>query len=120
MFYVHPGGFDAPGLAPGLEAVNWDSPVPPSTFPPTLDPPEATTFEDWQGYRDTIDQIYDEIWKLRKGQPTIIRAYGAYLPWLGQWQHLGFESACVAGEEAVDEARRLASRRCARAHSHVG
>ncbi len=106
VFYVHPGGFDPPSFVPCLEAVNWDSPVPPSTFPPTLDPPEATTVEDWQGYRDTIDQIYDEIWKLRAGQPTIIRAYGVYLPWLGQWRHLGIEPPCVAGEEAVDQVRR--------------
>jgi lysophospholipase L1-like esterase len=28
------------------------------------------------------------------------------LPWLGQWRHLGIESACVAGEEAVEQARR--------------
>ena len=105
VLYMHPGGFDPPGFVPCLEAVNWDSPVPPSTFPPTLDPPEPTTAEDWQGYRDTLDQIYDEIWELRDDQPTIIRAYGVYLPWLGQWRHLGIESACVAGEEAVEQVR---------------
>jgi hypothetical protein len=109
MIYMHPGGFEPSAFMPCLEAVNSDSPVPPSTFPPTLDLPEPTTVEDWQGYRDTLDQIYDEIWKLRAGQPTILRAYGVYLPWLGQWRHLGIESACVASEEAVDQARRQAA-----------
>lgn len=109
VFYVHPGGYEVPGVGPCLQAVNWDSPVPPSTFPPALDPPEPTTVEDWQGYRDTLDQIYDEIWRLRQGQPTIVRAYGVWLQWLGQWRHLGIESACVATEEAVDQARREAA-----------
>lgn len=105
VLYMAPGGFEPPGFVPCLQAINWDSPVPPSTFPPTLDPPEATRAEDWQGYRDALDQIYDEIWELRDDQPTIIRAYGGYLPWVGQWRHLGIESACVAGEEAVDQVR---------------
>lgn len=109
MIYMHPGGYEPPEFVPCLEAVNWDSPVPPSTFPPTLDLPEPTTVEDWQGYRDSLDQIYDEIWELRAGQPTIVRAYGVFLPWLGQWQHLGIDSACVAGEEAVDQARQEAA-----------
>ena len=106
VFYVHPGGFVPPSFAPCLEAIDWDDPEPDATPPPTWDPPAATSVEDWQGYRDTLDQIYDEIWKLRAGQPTIIRAYGIYLPWLGQWQQLGIDRACVAGEEAVDQARR--------------
>lgn len=49
VFYVHPGGYEVPGVQSCLEAVNWDSPVPPPTFPPTLDLPQPTTVEDWQG-----------------------------------------------------------------------
>lgn len=106
VFYVHPGGYEPDGFLPCLEAVNWDSPVPPSTLPPGWEPPVATTVADWQAYRDELDKVYDEIWSLREGQPTIIRAYGVHLPWLGQWRQLGIESECVAGEEAADQARR--------------
>jgi hypothetical protein len=99
VFYVHPGGFVPRSFLPCLESLDG------GTDGKGGDPPEATTVEDWQGYRDTLDQIYDEIWTLRAGQPTIIRAYGIWLPWLAQWQQMGIDRACVAGEEAVDQAR---------------
>jgi hypothetical protein len=33
------------------------------------DPPVVPTVEDWQPYRDVLDEIYNEIWKLREGRP---------------------------------------------------
>lgn len=108
VFSVHPT-YVPESHQPCLEAIDWDHPEPPETQPPGWKPPTATTVADWQEYRAALDRVYDEIWNLRAGQPTIIRAYGTWLPWLGQWRQLGIESACVAGELAADQARREAA-----------
>lgn len=114
VFYVHPGGFGPPSAGICLEAVEAVAPGPdysgPSWAPgQTWDPPVADSIEDWQGYRDTLDQVYDEIWKARAGRPTILRAYGVWMPWLSQWRQVGIASECTAMEETLDQVRREAA-----------
>lgn len=60
--------------------------------PTPLPPPD----DGWPAYRDVLDQIYDEIWRLRDGQPTILRAHDFYNPFLGDWRELGIEAECTA------------------------
>ncbi len=109
VFHVHPTATSRRATSPAWRRSTGTARNRPWTPPPGWEPPAATTVEDWQEYREALDRVYDEIWKLRAGQPTIIRAYGTWLPWLGQWRELGIESACVAGELAADQARREAA-----------
>jgi len=41
--------------------------------------------------------------------PTVLRAYGVWMPWLSQWRQVGIVSECMANEEAVDQVRREAA-----------
>lgn len=99
VFYVSPQGFEPPSYLTCLAARQAGSGG-------TWEPPAVTSVEDWQGYRDALDEVYDEIWKLRAGQPTILRAYGAWAPWLPQWRAAGIDSACMANDEVIDQVRR--------------
>jgi hypothetical protein len=74
----------------------------------TGEPPVATSVEDWQDLRDALDQVYDEIWRLRAGQPTIIRTVGS-APWLAQTRQAGIESECMANEEVREQVERSAA-----------
>ena len=71
--------------------------------------PVVATVEDWQPYRDVLDQVYDEIWKLRDGQPTIIRTYD--VPWglVAAWKELGIEAECIANWEIKAQVEREAA-----------
>ena len=97
VFYVHPGGFEPPGFVPCLDALDAE----------TWDPPAAISVEDWQGYRDALDRIYDEIWTLRAAQPTILRAYGVWGPWLSQWQQMGIDAECMGLHDLILKAIRM-------------
>jgi hypothetical protein len=102
VFYVHPGGYDPPSFTePCLSGGG--------SLGYIGDPPVATSVEDWQEFGDMLDQVYGEIWELRAGQPTILRAYGVWGPWLSRYREMGIESACMAGEEALDQVRRASA-----------
>lgn len=81
-------------LEPGEYVGDW---TPGAKWEPT---PAVATVEDWQPYRDVFDQVYNEIWKLREGQPTIIRTYDIPLGYLAPWTELGIESECTANWES--------------------
>ena len=72
-------------------------------------PPATTSVAEWQAFRDPLDRVYDEIWRLRAGQPTILRVYGSYAPWLARWREAGVASECMANEEVVDQVHRDAA-----------
>jgi hypothetical protein len=74
----------------------------------TGEPPVATSVEDWHDLRDALDQVYDEIWRLRAGEPTIIRTVGS-APWLAQARQAGIESECMANEEVREQVERDAA-----------
>ncbi len=75
--------YSGPGWTPGLE---WEPPVVPSV-------------EDWQPYRDVLDQVYDDIWKLREGRPVVLRAHDICNPFIAPWRELGIEPECTANWE---------------------
>jgi hypothetical protein len=73
------------------------------------EPPVMTSVEDWQDLRDALDRNYDEIWRLRAGQPTTIRVLGSFNPWFGQLQQAGIAPLCMANEEVRDQVERDAA-----------
>ncbi len=114
LFYFPPVGFEPPEFLTCLEAldaVGSDPDYSGPTWAPgtTWEPPEATTVEDWQAWRDALDREYEAIWTLREGQPTMIRGYGSWGPWLPVWRQVGIEAECMAGEEALDQAQQAAA-----------
>jgi hypothetical protein len=114
LFYFPPAGYEPPDFLTCLEALDavTDPDYPGGTLAPgqTWDPPpDATSVEDWQAWRDALDREYQAIWALREGQPTIIRGYGGWNPWIPVWRRLGVEAQCTAGEEALDQVQRQAA-----------
>jgi len=57
-------------------------------------PPVDCSPETFDGYVETLDQIYKEIFRLRNGAPTIVRAFDAYMPWIEMWNRWGLETEC--------------------------
>jgi hypothetical protein len=68
--------------------------------PTPRDPPPVYSVADLTEYAGQLRSIFDRIFELRAGQPTIIRAMDIYTPVLDQWTAAGIESACTAGWEA--------------------
>lgn len=60
------------------------------------DPPAPVTTADWQPYADMLGQVYDEVWQLRDGKPTVLRAIDLYAPVLAEWRAAGIEEECTA------------------------
>ena len=114
VFYVSPAGFDPPGMGICFEALDavtdpdYDGPewTPGTTWDPV---PEMAGAGDYQEYRDGLEKVYDTIWTLREDQPTILRAYGVWNPFVGAWQEAGIGAECVSYEQASDQARREAA-----------
>lgn len=71
-------------------------PSPEGTAPPTLDDP------DLDAYRDALDDLYAEIWRLRDGRPVVLRAVDLGAPWSSAWQSADIADECVASLEAVN------------------
>jgi hypothetical protein len=76
----------------------------PSTTPREAPPPTAT--EDWEPYRDDLRAIYDLVFELRAGQPTIVRTYDLYGPQLSTWRQAGVDAWCMDDLEGLSEAMR--------------
>lgn len=70
-----------------------------STSSDEREPPAVPTAADWQPYRDVLDDIYAEIWSLRDGQPTVLRAVDIYNPVISPWREAGIEPECTANWE---------------------
>lgn len=67
-------------------------------------PPETTTAEYWQPYRQLLDAVYTEIWTLREGLPTVLIAIDTHDPYLDKQREAGIESQCTAWQEAWSSA----------------
>lgn len=83
-----------------------------STSSAEREPPLVPTAADWQAYRDVLDDIYAEIWSLRDGRPTVLRAVDLYNPVLSPWREAGIEPECTANWElwsSVEEEAALAN-----------
>jgi hypothetical protein len=72
--------------------------------------PVVPTVEDWSPFREVLDQVYDEIWKLRAGQPTILRTYEVYNGFgVAAWTELGIHEECIANYEVLGQVVREAA-----------
>lgn len=74
------------------------------------DPPAPSSIEDLEPYAELLRSIYEHIFELRAGQPTIVRAVDHYNPVIGAWRAAGIEPECTVGWEAMaSTVRRVAS-----------
>jgi len=64
--------------------------------PPTTDlPPDY-----WDIYRADLNEIYDELWNLRQGTPTVLITIDMYNPSLPQQRENKIDAECIAWFEA--------------------
>lgn len=71
-----------------------------STSPVPRDPPEHNRSADWAPFADVLRDIFDEIFELRAGRPTVIRAPDEFAAALADWREAGIDAECTAGWEA--------------------
>ena len=57
-------------------------------------------------YRGMLTSIYDRVFQLRGGQPTIVRAMDLYVPVIADWRKAGVYRDCTAGWEAAANTHR--------------
>ena len=68
------------------------------------DPPEYHTSADFAPYGDVFRDIFDTVFELRFGQPTVIRTYDFFAGPLADWREAGIEPECTASWEAQADA----------------
>jgi hypothetical protein len=80
-------------------------------LPPVLgsEAPQRHTAADLASYAEVYRDIFDIIFELRSGQPTVIRTFDEFTGMLAGWRIHGMEAECTAGWEAQSEAIRQAS-----------
>jgi hypothetical protein len=107
VLYAHPGGLEydlpEPNILTCFQALDvfdddyagpeW---TPGTKWEPTPVVPEV---EDWQPYRDVLDEVYGEIWEARDGRPVVLRAHDIYNGFIAPWRELGIEPECTANWE---------------------
>ena len=64
------------------------------------EPPEYHTSADFAPYGDVFRDVYDVVFELRSGQPTVIRTYDFFAGPLPDWREAGIEPECTAAWEA--------------------
>jgi lysophospholipase L1-like esterase len=57
-------------------------------------------------YRKILTTIYDRVFTLRGGEPTIVRALDTYVPVITDWRKAGVYQDCTAGWEAAANTHR--------------
>jgi hypothetical protein len=57
-------------------------------------------------YRETLTSIYDRVFRLRGGEPTVVRALDTYVPVIADWRKAGVYEDCTAGWEAAANTHR--------------
>lgn len=60
------------------------------------DPPERYALAEFEPYADVLRDIYDVIFELRAGQPTVIRAVDDFSGVLASWREAGIDVECTA------------------------
>jgi len=110
VLYAHPGGLEYNLPQPNVvTCINASDALQEPTSTLDWEPPVVATVEDWQPYRDVLDEIYAEIWKLRDGRPLILRAHDIYNGFISSWRELGIEPECTANWEVEMEVIREAA-----------
>ena len=66
--------------------------------------PENCTPEYYESYMENLKKVYAEIFSLRAGQPTIIRAVDFYNPLISEHQDCGTETVCTQCWETFNTA----------------
>ena len=64
------------------------------------EPPEPATPADWAPYGDVLQDIFDAVFELRAGQPTVIRVADEFAAPIASWREAGIEAICTASWEA--------------------
>ena len=64
------------------------------------DPPEDHTLADFAPYGDVFREVFDVVFELRAGEPTVIRTYDFFAGPLPDWREAGIEPQCTAAWEA--------------------
>ena len=77
--------------------------------PTPRDPPNAYTQADFAPYGDALRGIYDVIFELRAGQPTVIRAFDVFNGMIADWREAGIEPECTAFWDSESEVLREAA-----------
>ena len=80
-----------------------------STSTTPRDPPNVYSSADFAPYGDVLRDIYDVVFELRAGQPTVIRAFDEFNGRLADWHEAGIANECTAIWEAVAGALREAA-----------
>jgi hypothetical protein len=70
-----------------------------STSTARRDPPQRYGVADFAPYEEVLREIYDVIFELRDGRPTIIRAVDLYSPVIADWRAAGIAEECTAAWE---------------------
>ncbi len=51
-----------------------------------------------------LEQIYDEIWAVRDGEPVVLLVPNALVPAMAAWREAGIEAECTEAMEAWNDA----------------
>ena len=86
IIVLHLAPLEMEAVAPGIESC--DSPV-------AIGAPEPYTIDDWEPYREALQQVYDEIWELREGQPTVLMTLDWPTGRLSQLRDRGIDDVCI-------------------------
>jgi hypothetical protein len=73
------------------------------------DPPGFYTSADLAAYGDVFRDVFEVIFELRAGEPTVIRAFDVFAGALVDWREAGVEAECTATWEAEAAAIREAA-----------
>jgi hypothetical protein len=71
-----------------------------STLKLRRDPPEHNTPADYAPLGDVLGDIFDVVFELRTGQPTVIRTADLFAAMIADWRKAEIEAECTAGWEA--------------------
>lgn len=64
------------------------------------------TAADWKPYQDQLDQFCAEVWKLRRGAPTVLRTFDRYVPNIRDGRTNGVVRQCTHAFETLSAAAR--------------
>ena len=78
-------------------------------LPAPRDPPNVYTPADFAAYGDALRDIYDIVFELRAGQPTVIRAFDQFNGMIADLREAGIEPECTATWNSESQALREAA-----------
>lgn len=75
------------------------------------DAPAERSGDYWEPYLELMDEIYEEVWQLRSGRPTVLISIDFYILDIAELREAGIEEPCVAWwEEWSNQIRDIAQR----------